>query len=109
MAQLIGSKRDLLNILEKEIDDNQVIILTNDFHGTAHAASKKVPFIRLPFAFQGDVLKDSNGLGVLVRNFSFAILVVSRNELNQKGINLIEEGDVEEIKNTFKKISEQKS
>ncbi|MDD4971997.1 MAG: hypothetical protein PHT07_21430 [Paludibacter sp.] len=84
MSTIVSSKRDLIAFLEKNIEEDKVVIYTDDFHGDALAASKRVSSIRLPFSFSGDAFKEPGGLSVAFKNPHFAILVVSRKELSEK-------------------------
>ncbi len=76
-------------MLDKDIKDDEVILFTTEFDGQAYAASKRNPFIRLPFAFAGDAIKNSDGLNNVMNNVMFAVMVVPKEKLTEDAIELI--------------------
>ena len=74
-------------MLEREIDENQIIVLTTDFHGEAYAPSKRIPLFRLPFAFSGEAFKHK-GLSI-IDNPLFAVMVIEKDELSDNAAKLL--------------------
>jgi len=89
MATQLTTKKEFLELLAKEIKDDEVILFTTEFEGQAYAASKRNPYIRLPFAFSGDALKDSEGLNHILKHTLFAAMVVPKDKLTDKALELL--------------------
>jgi len=89
MATQLTTKKEFLELLAKEIKDDEVILFTTEFEGQAYAASKRNPYIRLPFAFSGEALKDSEGLNHIMKNTLFAAMVVPKEKLTDHAIELL--------------------
>jgi hypothetical protein len=105
MATLVVSKKIFLEMLMKQIKDDEIIVFSNELSGEAYAASKRNPFIRLPFAFSGDAFKTPNGLNAVMKNPIFAVAILSKKDLSEKAVNLIEEPEIKEIDLTFEEIN----
>jgi hypothetical protein len=108
MSTLVVSKKIFIDMLNRQIKDDDVIVFTNEMNGEAYAASKRNPFIRLPFAFSGEAFKVPNGLKAVLDNPCFAVSVLPRTELSVKAFNLITEVENKEIDSTFETINAQK-
>jgi hypothetical protein len=89
MATQLTTKQEFIDLLSKEIKDDEVILFTTEFDGQAYAASSRNPYIRLPFAFSGDALKESQGLNHILKNAIFAAMIVPKEKLTDAAIELL--------------------
>ena len=94
----VTTKKEFLEMLDKSIDDDQIIVFTTALEGTSFAASKKVPMVRLPFGFAGDAFKEPRSINAFMRNPVFAVALLPESDLSEHAINLTE-------KNKRKKLS----
>lgn len=89
MSTQVATKKNFIKMLES-MDDDQILVFTTDLYGSSMAASKKIPLIRLPFAFAGDAFKRPNSLNPFMQNPSFAVILLPKEELSKHAISLTE-------------------
>jgi len=106
MGTIITSKRKFINMLNKQIKDDEIIIFTTEMNGEAYAASKRNPCIRLPFAFAGDAFKQSNSLNAVMRNPCFAVTILPKSDISQQALDLVDSEEIKEIDDTFELIND---
>lgn len=86
---LIFTKKKYLAWIEKNMEEDELLVMTNKSHGTAYAPSKKLQVFRVPFAFSGEAFK-AEGLSVFMRNFAFGGVMVKKDDINPDAISKIQ-------------------
>ena len=90
MATKVMDKKFFLTWLEKQIDDNEIILFSQDLTGEA-SVSKKRNEKKVSFAFAADAFKNKDTIGDIVfgKIPIFSIAVCKEEQLSEDTINLI--------------------
>lgn len=89
MPTYIYNKKDLIDFINKEVSDNQVVVLTNELTGNLSLSKKNG--IKVTHQYAHDTFKDI-GIGHLAFNKSHAlgIIIADKERLSEKSKGFIQ-------------------